>query len=139
MSHRGTAQTFRHAARSTQDCAAICVETIEYCLEMGGTHTEPSHVRLLQDCADICVTTAGIVLRGSQSHAQVAPACADICDLCAASCERFAGDPQMKACANQCYLCAAACRQMAGIEAPSPGAASSGAAGLRSHGRTQHP
>jgi len=105
-------QASQHVARTTQDCEAICVQTIQYCLEMGGNHAAPQHVQLLQDCADICETTTKLGLRSSPQLADIASACATVCDLCAASCERHAGDPQMKACANQCYVCAAACRQV---------------------------
>lgn len=132
MHVRGKAQPSQFAARSTQDCEAICIETIQYCLEIGGAHAAPRHIQLLQDCADICETTAKFVLRASAQHDGVASACADICELCAASCETFAGDPQMKACANQCYLCASACRQMVSGTAGrqfSPGAAGRAEAG----------
>lgn len=99
------------AINTTQDCETICVQTIQYCLEMGGAHVEKEHMQLLQDCADICETTAKLHSRRSAQHQSVTSACADICDLCAAACEQFIGDPQMKACANQCHLCAIVCRQ----------------------------
>jgi hypothetical protein len=104
----------RAAISSTQDCTAICIQTAQYCLEVGGEHAEAAHVRHLQDCADICVATTAILLRGSTHSAELAMTCADACDRCAASCQQFVGDAQMKACANQCLLCAAACRQVAG-------------------------
>ena len=107
--------------RHTQDCAAICLQTIQYCLEQGGEHTEPTHMQLLLDCADICQTTAAFAARRSQNHVGVTSACADICDLCASACEKFQDDPQMKACANQCFLCAAACRQMVSFTAAHAG------------------
>jgi hypothetical protein len=103
----------KDAIRNAQDCAAICVQTAQYCLEVGGEHARPTHVRHLQDCADICAVTIAILLRGSPHNAELATTCANTCDLCAASCATFAGDAQMKACANQCLLCASACRQAA--------------------------
>lgn len=115
MHARRAAHIAQHAIRNTQDCEAICVQTGQYCLEVGGDHAAPSHVKILQDCADICAATARILLRGS--HQQVLEACATLCELCAASCEKFVGDPQMKACANQCLLCAAACRQVMAVAA----------------------
>lgn len=113
MHIRGVAQGNEAAARTTQDCAAICVQTTQYCLEVGGGHAASSHVRLIQDCADICETTTKVLLRGGSSHESLAAACANICDACAAACEKLIGDAQMKACANQCRLCAIACRQVA--------------------------
>ncbi|MFT3765744.1 MAG: four-helix bundle copper-binding protein [Minicystis sp.] len=112
MHVRGASHFAQDAIRNTQDCEEICVQTAQYCLEVGGSHADAMHVRMLQDCADICETAARIVLRGSQHQVDLAAACAAICEACAASCEKFIGDPQMKACANQCRLCAAACRQL---------------------------
>lgn len=111
MHIRRESQIRQEAIRNTQDCEAICVQTVQYCLEVGGAHADPVHLRLMQDCADICDTTMKIVQRGAPHHDMTAAACAQLCDLCAASCERFIGDAQLKACANQCRLCAAACRQ----------------------------
>ncbi|XXT21317.1 four-helix bundle copper-binding protein [Sorangium sp. So ce429] len=113
MAHKGTAsQAFQSTARAAQSCQSICVESIQYCLQMGGSHVEPSHMQLLQDCAEICETTATFLLRGSPQHAQVTTACATICELCAQSCDRFTGDAQMKACADECRHCAAACQKL---------------------------
>ena len=112
MDVQSVVQVSQRAIRNTQDCETMCVQTVQYCMIMGGAHTEPSHMQLLQDCADICETAARIVSRGSPRHRELATACANVCDLCAAACEKFIGDPHMKACANQCYLCASACRQL---------------------------
>jgi hypothetical protein len=103
----------RDAIRNTQDCQAICIQTAQYCLEVGGPHAAAVHVRHLQDCADICAATTNLLLRGARYNAEVATACANLCDVCAVSCQEFVGDAQMKACENQCLLCASACRQAA--------------------------
>ncbi|AUX48306.1 ferredoxin [Sorangium cellulosum] len=108
--HPGKA--FQDTARGAQSCQSICVESIQHCLELGGSHVEPSHMRLMQDCADICETTAMFLLRGSPEHRQITAACAAICELCARSCDKFAGDPQMKACADECRHCAEACQKL---------------------------
>ncbi len=112
MHLRGTQQVRQEAIRNTQDCEAICVQTVQYCLEVGGAHAEAMHVRHIQDCADVCQTATKIFLRGSPHNAELAAACATLCDMCAASCEKYIGDAQLKACANQCRLCASACRQV---------------------------
>lgn len=128
MAHKGTAlsKAFQDTATEAQNCQSICVQTIQYCLQMGGSHVEPSHMQLLQDCAEICETTGTMLLRASPQHNQVTAACADICERCARSCDRFAGDAQMKACADACRHCAAACQQVAQMR---PG----GAAGAGHH------
>ncbi|WP_437656805.1 four-helix bundle copper-binding protein [Sorangium sp. So ce1182] len=129
MAHKGTThnKAFQDTAQAAQNCQSVCVQSIQHCLEMGGSHVEPSHMQLLQDCAEICETTATMLLRSSLQHNQVTAACATICELCAQSCDRFAGDPQMKACADECRHCAAACQQLVQQQ---PG----GAAGTGHHG-----
>ncbi|WP_437553469.1 four-helix bundle copper-binding protein [Sorangium sp. So ce367] len=115
MAHKGftLSTAFVSTASHAQSCESICVQTIQHCLHMGGSHAEPSHIQLLQDCAKICETTATFLMRGSPQHSQVTAACASICELCAQSCDRFTGDAQMKACADECRRCAAACQQVA--------------------------
>lgn len=97
-----------------QDCHSICIETINHCLQMGGEHAEPAHIRLLMDCAQICQTSADFMLRMSDVHPQTCGVCADVCEMCAADCDRFGDDEVMKACADMCRKCAASCRVMAG-------------------------
>lgn len=95
------------------DCYSICVETLQHCLEKGGDHANPIHIRLLQDCVDICQTSAGFMLRGSERHVLTCGVCAEICERCARDCESMADDAQMKKCAEMCRKCAASCREMA--------------------------
>ncbi len=95
------------------DCHRICVETAAHCLQMGGKHAEASHIRLLLDCADICQTSANFMLRGSDLHVRTCAVCAEVCDLCAQSCEQFGDDEQMRACVEVCRRCAESCRAMA--------------------------
>ncbi|WP_438016688.1 four-helix bundle copper-binding protein [Sorangium sp. So ce315] len=114
-------KAFRDTAAEAQHCQSICVQTIQHCLEVGGSHVEPSHIQILQDCSEICETTGTMLMRSSVQHNQVTAACADICERCAQSCDRFTGDAQMKACAEACRRCAAACRQIAQMRPGSPG------------------
>ena len=97
-----------------QECHAICTETAQHCLKMGGKHTEAEHIRLLLDCAEICQTSADFLMRDSPRHVSTCKVCSEICSTCADSCERL--DPQdtmMKQCADVCRRCAESCRQMA--------------------------
>jgi hypothetical protein len=112
MNHPVTAQAMHDAARATQECEAICIDTIQYCLQQGGAHVESSHMKLVLECAEICTTTVKFLLLGA-FHGQVSGVCANICEACAVSCEKFAGDSQMKEWADSCRLCAAACRRVA--------------------------
>jgi hypothetical protein len=77
------------------------------CLEVGGEHPAPDHIRLLQDCAEICQTSANFMLRVSDFHGST-------CEVCAEDCERFTDDEMMQQCAQSCRSCAESCREMAG-------------------------
>lgn len=95
------------------DCHKACLQTIPYCLQQGGPHAEPNHLRLMMDCAEICQTCANFMLRGSDLHVYTCAACAEVCERCAADCDRIADDSRMAACAEMCRRCAESCRAMA--------------------------
>lgn len=95
------------------DCYRICLQTVTHCLQMGGKHAAPDHIRLLLDCAEICQISAGFMLRYSDFHGRTCTVCAEVCERCAESCEQFGEDARMKACAEACRSCAESCRQMA--------------------------
>ena len=96
-----------------QQCHAICVETLAYCLNMGGAHAQPHHLAILLDCAELCHLSEDSIRRDSAVVLTLCAACADVCNACATECETFIGDAQMKACADRCRSCATACRKMA--------------------------
>jgi hypothetical protein len=96
------------------DCHHMCVETIQHCLQMGGKHADPIHIRLMLDGAEICQTSANFMIRGSDLHIYTCAVCAEVCELCAQDCERVGpGDEMMARCAELCRRCSASCRQMA--------------------------
>jgi hypothetical protein len=104
----------RHCIEECTRCHAICLETVGHCLELGGKHADPAHIRLLLDCAEICQTSADFMLRGSDLHQRTCAVCAEVCQACAEDCERLAGgDKMMKDCAEQCRRCAESCESMA--------------------------
>jgi hypothetical protein len=106
----------QHCIDECTSCHAICLQTIQHCLSMGGKHVEPEHLRLMQDCVQICQTSADFMLRGSPLHMHTCRACAEVCQQCAEDCERLDGE-QMKRCAQACRRCAESCRQMSGAAA----------------------
>ncbi|MBA4308274.1 MAG: ferredoxin [Sphingopyxis sp.] len=94
-----------------QACHITCLQmAATHCLEMGGAHAEPQHIRLMLDCAQICATAADFMARGSAHHAAICKACAEICRACAESCDRLDG---MEECADICRRCAESCEAMA--------------------------
>lgn len=116
MPHTTTHKMSKEMEQSIQnclDCYRVCLQTATYCLQMGGKHAAPEHIKLLLDCAEICQTSAGFMLRYSDLHGQTCAVCAEVCEQCAESCRQFEGDAQMKACAEACRRSAESCRQMA--------------------------
>lgn len=114
-----------------QTCHDECETTLfNHCLEMGGKHVEPKHVRLMADCIEICQTSANAMLRGTEHAAAICAACAGICDACADSCDELKGE-EMKRCADVCRSCAESCRTMSGAVQGVGGALKSGEASTR--------
>lgn len=93
------------------DCYRACHGMVmSHCLETGGAHASPSHVRLMSACAEVCRTSAHLMLMKSEHAPHLCRECAEICEQCAQDCERLGG---MQACVDACRTCADACRTMA--------------------------
>jgi hypothetical protein len=81
-----------------------------HCLETGGDHVRPQHFRLMMDCAIVCESAADLMSHKSQFHHQLCGLCAEVCEACAADCEKLDG---MEDCVAACRACAASCGAMA--------------------------
>ena len=93
------------------DCYRHCQQTaLGVCLERGGRHAEPAHLRLMLDCAEVCRSAAALMLSESPFHADLCGLCAEVCEACAASCAHL---DDMQDCQHACEHCAETCRQMA--------------------------
>lgn len=105
-------EKMRRCIQNCLECANICHQTIHHCLEMGGKHADPAHIRLLMDCAEACMMSASMMARQSSFHAQHCHLCAEICEACEKSCRKTGDDAQILACADACKQCAKSCREM---------------------------
>jgi len=111
MNHQTVAPEMNNCIENCQQCHAICLQTVmNHCLEAGGTHVEPEHVRLMLNCAEICQTSANFMLSNSPVFCAVCQACAVVCNACAESCEKIG---EMSDCLKACRQCAASCEKMA--------------------------
>lgn len=107
-------QEMRQCIAACLSCYAMCAETAQHCLRLGGRHAEQAHVSLLLTCAEICRTSAHVMLLGSEQHKATCRACADICRACERACREMAdGDEMMQRCADECRRCAESCERMA--------------------------
>jgi hypothetical protein len=113
--HTSVTQDMRECIQECNSCHDTCTESVTYCLQMGGEHANPNHIRLLLDCANICETSANFMLRGSDLHPRTCEVCAEVCERCADSCEQFEDDEMMQHCAQVCRSCADSCYEMAGV------------------------
>lgn len=94
------------------ECRDECEATLyQHCLDVGGKHIAPEHLKVMADCIEACQTSAHFMLRGSDNHALFCNACAEICEACARSCEEVGGK-EMENCAETCRKCAVSCREM---------------------------
>lgn len=106
-------ETLSRSIDLCHECKNVCTAAVGYCLDQGGRHAEPNHIRLLRSCAEICQTTVNFMLRGADLLPTVAIACAEVCGRCAESCATFDEDITMQRCAEVCRRCAEVCAGMA--------------------------
>jgi hypothetical protein len=104
----------KDAINILQQCHAtsLSMATV-HCLEMGGEHARPQHIRLMLDCAAICAFTSDAIARKSQFHNRFAASCADVCNTCADDCDNIGG---MAKSVEICRSCATACTDLARLE-----------------------
>lgn len=118
MTHHTPSPEMQSCIDSCRECHTACLQTaMMHCLEMGGSHVEPDHFRLMINCAELCQTAANFMLSNSSVHMAVCAACAEVCNACAASCDRVGG---MEQCADICRRCAASCAAMGAMPAHGP-------------------
>lgn len=103
-------QRTRAAIQALQQCHTVCHSmAMTHCLEMGGEHARPQHLRLMLDCAGTCAFTADALGRKSQFQAHFAALCAQVCETCGEDCDAL-GD--MEDCVQACRDCARLCREI---------------------------
>lgn len=94
-------------------CYQRCVLCLNHCLQRGGEHSSPDHVKKLLECAEICNFTSKLILMEAEISYGVGQLCAKACEICADSCQSLdPNDEVMAACIESCVKCAEACRSM---------------------------
>jgi len=102
------------AIEQCERCHDVCMRTVTHCLHQGNSQAAANHIVALLDCVEFCATCVNFMLRDSPAHRRVCGICAEVCDACAVSCERFPDDKVVNECAKECRRCAESCREMAG-------------------------
>lgn len=100
------------------DCTEICLrthqecmETFQYCLQHGGEHADPHHLKLMQTSIEITYTAARFMMLQSPYHQIMCEVCAKTCLDCAKSCEEMRDDTLMR-CAQLLHECSESCVAM---------------------------
>jgi hypothetical protein len=107
-------QQVRETIQALQHCHTTCLSmAMIHCLEMGGEHARPQHLRLMLDCAGFCAFTADALARKSQFHNRLAELCAEVCETCEQDCAAL-GD--MEECVEACRACARQCKEIARLD-----------------------
>jgi hypothetical protein len=114
MAHNQLSRQAQETIEALQHCHATCHSmTMLHCLEMGGEHARPQHLRLMLDCAAICAFTADAIGRKSQFHHRFDAVCAEVCRTCAQDCENIGG---MEESVQACRRCADLCESLARLD-----------------------
>ena len=93
-------------------CVAACEHCATACLQEDDVKMMARCIANDRDCADICRLTATLLARGSQHGKHLLRECIEVCEICAAECEKH-DDDHCKQCAEACRRCAEACRALA--------------------------
>lgn len=64
-----------------------------------------------QDCADICRLTAQLLEQNSENSDIFLKLCSEMCERCAAECEKYPQMEHCKKCAEACRKCAEMCNE----------------------------
>lgn len=94
-------------------CAAECSHCATACIEETDVKALVRCIKLNIDCAEICQVTASFVARDSEHAQHLLKECAEICEDCAAECEKHEYMEHCRKCAEACRHCAEACLQTA--------------------------
>lgn len=83
-------------------CLDTVSETFTYCIEEGGAHVEPAHLKCMLDCWDVVNATSSLIARKSEYAEDLKEICARAVKACEESCETFEDDERMTACVDVC-------------------------------------
>ena len=102
----------RACITACQKCAAQCEQCAVTCSLSVNVNSLARCLELSIYCADMCRLTASLLQRGELQALRFSALCAEICDICAAECERFE-DASCLRCVLACKECAEMCRKLA--------------------------
>jgi hypothetical protein len=99
----------RSLITTLNECALECNHCFDACLEERDMKLLKNCIKLNRDCADVCQLTASLIARDSPHGEHMLKECIEICNACAAECEKHAHMNHCRICAETCRACAEIC------------------------------
>lgn len=107
-----TNQNYSSCIEACFRCAAECENCATECLNEDDVKMMVDCITLDRECTLVCTAAAHLMSIGGPHAAALCQTCAEICDACAAECERHSHMDHCARCAAMCRTCAEECRQM---------------------------
>jgi len=108
-----------HAAhlKHLTDCMNECLRCADACFKeaAAGKKGMVETGRSCADCAAFCALSIKMLTGNSAYWKEAVKACAEVCELCGATCAKTADCPHCIPCAKICKECAVACRKSVAI------------------------
>ncbi len=94
-------------------CASACNHCASACTMEEDVKMMARCIQTDMECATICYAAAELMSLGSDRAREICLICAEVCDKCAAECEKHDHHDHCRECAVACRKCAEECRAMA--------------------------
>ena len=94
------------------ECAAACNRCLAACLNEIEVDHLAKCIQLDMECSAICRTTAQFMSLKSEHANAICQICADVCNACAAECNKHDHLEHCRECAEICHRCAEECVSM---------------------------
>lgn len=102
---------FQEAIQAALDCLNVCESCASTCLQDDEASVLTRCIHLSWECAAVCDGMTKSLLGGSKYAQDWVLLCIEVCEDCAAECERH-DHPCCRACAEACRACARVCSEL---------------------------
>jgi hypothetical protein len=93
-------------------CAATCNFCATACLQEDDVKMLAKCIQLDLACTEVCKATSTLLAQGSVHGKHLIKECIEVCEACAAECEKHTHMQHCIECAHACRQCAEACRSL---------------------------
>ncbi|MFK3958943.1 four-helix bundle copper-binding protein [Guptibacillus hwajinpoensis] len=108
MSH----ENYGSVIQTLHECMTACNHCYDSCLREDDVKMMAECIRMDRECSDICGYLEQALVRGTPFVAELATACATICEACGNECKKH-DHKHCQDCAEACFKCAEECKKLA--------------------------